>query len=309
MTMPYYASAEQVMRDRSEYARKGISRGRSVAVLTCADGVLLIAENPSSTLHKVGEIYDRIGFAAVGRYSEFESLRVAGVRLADVRGYSYNRRDVTGRVVANAYAQTLGSIFTEQMKPFEVELCVAEVGTSPETDQLYRLTFDGSVVDEPDFVVMGGQADAVSTHLREHFRPGLALREALAVGVAALSAVSSSTQANGGAHSSLPAEQLEVAVLDRERPKRTFRRITGAALRALLGDGQPAVGAPGQAEGIDDDAAHLPSSPAPGTPPGLGDPGAPDTAGGTAPDTAPDTAGGADPDAAGDPAPEPGEPA
>ena len=128
MTMPYYASAEQVMRDRSEYARKGISRGRSVAVLTYADGVLLIAENPSSTLHKIGEIYDRIGFAAVGRYSEFESLRVAGVRLADVRGYSYNRRDVTGRVVANAYAQTLGAIFTEQMKPYEVELCVAEVG-------------------------------------------------------------------------------------------------------------------------------------------------------------------------------------
>ena len=159
MTMPYYASPEQLMRDRSEYARKGISRGRSVAVLTYADGVLFIAENPSSTLHKVGELYDRIGFAAVGRYSEFESLRVAGVRLADVRGYSYNRRDVTGRVIANAYAQTLGEIFTQQTKPFEVELCVAEVGDRPENDQLYRLTFDGSIVDEPDFVVMGGQAD------------------------------------------------------------------------------------------------------------------------------------------------------
>jgi proteasome alpha subunit len=291
MTMPYYASAEQVMRDRSEYARKGISRGRSVAVLTCADGVLLIAENPSSTLHKVGEIYDRIGFAAVGRYSEFESLRVAGVRLADVRGYSYNRRDVTGRVVANAYAQTLGSIFTEQMKPFEVELCVAEVGTTAEADQLYRLTFDGSVVDEPDFVVMGGQAEAVTTHLRENFRSGLPLREALAVGVAALSAVSASTQANGGAHTTLPAEQLEVAVLDRVRPKRTFRRVTGAALRALLADdaAPAAETTPDAAEG--DGAAHLPTSPAPGTPPGLGDPAAPDTAGGTAgdPDAAPGT--------------------
>jgi proteasome alpha subunit len=291
MTMPYYASAEQVMRDRSEYARKGISRGRSVAVLTCADGVLLIAENPSSTLHKVGEIYDRIGFAAVGRYSEFESLRVAGVRLADVRGYSYNRRDVTGRVVANAYAQTLGSIFTEQMKPFEVELCVAEVGTTAEADQLYRLTFDGSVVDEPDFVVMGGQAEAVTTHLRENFRSGLPLREALAVGVAALSAVSASTQANGGAHTTLPAEQLEVAVLDRVRPKRTFRRVTGAALRVLLADdaAPAAEAAPHADEG--EGAAHLPTSPAPGTPPGLGDPAAPDTAGGTAgdPDAAPGT--------------------
>jgi len=289
MTMPYYASAEQVMRDRSEYARKGISRGRSVVVLTYSGGVLLIAENPSSTLHKVGEIYDRIGFAAVGRYSEFESLRVAGVRLADVRGYSYNRRDVTGRVVANAYAQTLGSIFTEQMKPFEVELCVAEVGATSEADQLYRLTFDGSVVDEPDFVVMGGQAEAVSAHLREHFRPGVELREALEVGVAALSAASASTQANGGEHTTLPAEQLEVAVLDRARPKRTFRRITGGALRTLLGPGAPEAPvseAPASVAPATEDtpAPAAPTEPAPGTPPGLGDPGAPDTAGGVDPD-------------------------
>ncbi|GAB3345644.1 proteasome subunit alpha [Modestobacter lapidis] len=279
MTMPYYASAEQVMRDRSEYARKGISRGRSVAVVTYSDGVLFIAENPSSTLHKVGELYDRIGFAAVGRYSEFESLRVAGVRLADVRGYSYNRRDVTGRVIANAYAQTLGAIFTEQMKPYEVELCVAEVGETPEHDQLYRLTFDGSVVDEPDFVVMGGQAEAVSGHLREHFLPGMGLAEALRVGVRALSAVSPATAANGGGHDQLPAEQLEVAVLDRRRPKRAFRRVVGVALRSLLGDESAAAAEDEPAA----EAAHVhaPSTPAPGTPPGLGDPGAVDTAGGT----------------------------
>src|SRR5215212_7775782 len=197
MTMPYYASPEQLMRDRSEYARKGISRGRSVAVVTYADGILFVAENPSSTLHKVAELYDRIGFAAVGRYSEFEGLRVAGVRLADVRGYSYNRRDVTGRVIANAYAQTLAAVFSEQMKPYEVELCVAEVGDSAETDQLYRLTFDGSIVDEADFVVMGGQAEAVSTHLREHFSHGMGLADALMVGVRALSAVSPAVGQNG----------------------------------------------------------------------------------------------------------------
>ncbi|NEK85756.1 proteasome subunit alpha [Blastococcus saxobsidens] len=274
MTMPYYASAEQVMRDRSEYARKGISRGRSVAVLTYADGVLLIAENPSSTLHKIGEIYDRIGFAAVGRYSEFESLRVAGVRLADVRGYSYNRRDVTGRIVANAYAQTLGAIFTEQMKPYEVELCVAEVGETPDRDQLYRLTFDGSVVDEPDFVVMGGQADAVTGHLRENFHAGMGLADALKVGVDALSAVSPATAGSQhGGHARLSAEQLEVAVLDRRRPKRAFRRVVGAALHTLLGDGASTAQTP---EG----PGHTPSHPAPGTPAGLGDPAAPDTAGG-----------------------------
>jgi proteasome alpha subunit len=278
MTMPYYASPEQLMRDRSEYARKGISRGRSVAVVTYADGVLFIAENPSSTLHKVGELYDRIGFAAVGRYSEFESLRVAGVRLADVRGYSYNRRDVTGRVIANAYAQTLGAIFTEQMKPYEVELCVAEVGDAPEQDQLYRLTFDGSVVDEPDFVVMGGQADAVTGHLRENYSPGMGLADALQVGVRALSAVSPATAGGNGGRSQLTAAQLEVAVLDRRRPKRAFRRIVGAALRSLLDGGDGTEPVPSGATAAH---AHAPSLPQPGTPPGLGDPAAPDTVGGT----------------------------
>ena len=280
MTMPYYASPEQVMRDRSEYARKGISRGRSVAVLTYADGVLFIAENPSSTLHKVGEIYDRIGFAAVGRYSEFESLRVAGVRLADVRGYSYNRRDVTGRVIANAYAQTLGAIFTEQMKPYEVELCVAEVGDQPENDQLYRLTFDGSVVDEPDFVVMGGQAEAVTGHLREHFHAGMGLADALQVGVRALSAVSPVTAGAGnGGPTQLTAAQLEVAVLDRRRPKRAFRRVVGAALdtrpRRRRDAAEPRRTARPAAR-----ATRRPSRAR--HPAGLGDPANPDTAGGSA---------------------------
>jgi proteasome alpha subunit len=199
--------------------------------------------------------------------------------MADVRGYSYNRRDVTGRVIANAYAQTLGEVFTQQMKPYEVELCVAEVGDSPEADQLYRLTFDGSIVDEPDFVVMGGQAEAVSGHLREHFLPGMGLADALKVGVRALSAVSPATAANGGGHDQLPAEQLEVAVLDRRRPKRAFRRVVGAALRNLLSD-QPTEVV--EVEPVTEAAhVHAPSAPAPGTPPGLGDPEAIDTAGGS----------------------------
>ena len=229
MSMPFYASAEQIMRDRSEFARKGIARGRSVAVLTYTDGVLFVAENASSALHKVSEIYDRIGFAAVGRYNEFENLRVAGIRLADLRGYSYDRRDVTARALANAYAQTLGAIFTEQQKPYEVEICVAEVGDVAAEDQLYRLSYDGTIADEPDFLVMGGQAEALTAELRQHYAPGLSLAQALAAGVRALGSVGG----NGGPRE-LMANQLEVAVLDRTRPSRKFKRISGAALTALL---------------------------------------------------------------------------
>ncbi|MEP6852738.1 MAG: proteasome subunit alpha [bacterium] len=230
MSMPFYASAEQIMRDRSEYARKGISRGRSVTVLRYTDGILFVAENASSALHKVSEIYDRIGFAAVGKYNEFENLRVAGIRLADMRGYSYDRRDVTARSLANAYAQTLGAIFTEQSKPYEVELCVAEVGATAAEDQIYRLTYDGTIDDEPEFLVMGGQADALTASLRQTYQAGLDLPDAIAVAVAALGSVGGE---NGGART-LVASQLEVAVLDRNRPQRSFRRLVGVALSEVL---------------------------------------------------------------------------
>ncbi|WP_036375675.1 proteasome subunit alpha [Micromonospora sp. ATCC 39149] len=230
MAMQFYASPEQIMRDRSELARKGIARGRSAVVLSYSGGVLFVAENLSSTLHKVSEIYDRIGFAAVGRYNEFENLRRAGVRMADLNGLSYDRRDVTGLALANAYAQTLGAIFTEQSKPFEVEICVAEVGATPEADALYRLTYDGSVNDEPGRMAMGGQAEAISGVLKAQHRPDMSLGEAVRVAVAALGSVGG----EGGAARTIAANQLEVAVLDRRRVGRTFRRITGAALTALL---------------------------------------------------------------------------
>lgn len=231
MTMPLYASPEQLMRERSELARKGIARGRSVVVLKYRGGVLFVAENPSPTLHKVSEIYDRIGFAAVGRYSEFESLRRGGIRHVDLQGYQYDRRDVTARALANVYAQTLSTIFTEQLKPFEVEICVAQVGATSDEDELYRLTYDGSIVmDEPKFVVMGGQTDAINSKLREIFSDDMELPAALNVAVTALRTPTGSGGANGEGQESA----LEVAVLDRERPGRKFRRITGAALDALM---------------------------------------------------------------------------
>ncbi|MFF0175152.1 proteasome subunit alpha [Micromonospora profundi] len=247
MAMQFYASPEQIMRDRSELARKGIARGRSAVVLSYSGGVLFVAENLSSALHKVSEIYDRIGFAAVGRYNEFENLRRAGVRMADLNGLSYDRRDVTGRALANAFAQTLGAIFTEQSKPFEVEICVAEVGATAEEDELYRLTYDGSVNDEPGRMAMGGQAEAITGVLKSQHRPDMSLAEAARVAVQALSAVGG----EGGAARTIAANQLEVAVLDRQRVGRTFRRITGAALTALLDGDVAATDQPAEAGGPD----------------------------------------------------------
>ncbi|MFZ0323609.1 MAG: proteasome subunit alpha [Actinomycetes bacterium] len=228
MSMPFYVSPEQIIKDKADYARKGIARGRSVAVLQYVDGILFVAENPSRALHKVSEIYDRIGFAAVGKYNEFENLRVAGIRLADLRGYAFDRRDVTVRNLANAYAQTLGTIFTETNKPYEVEMVVAEVGDDTSGDQMYRLTFDGSVADEHGYVVMGGSAETISTHLAQHYEADAGLGEALHMAVDALAHDRDETRQLEAAH-------LEVAVLDRTRVQgRKFKRVTGSALDDLL---------------------------------------------------------------------------
>jgi proteasome alpha subunit len=225
MGTPYYVSPEQFMKDKADYARKGIARGRNVLVVSYADGILFVAENPSTALHKVSEIFDRIAFAAVGKYNEFENLRVAGVRFADMRGYAYDRSDVTGRALANAYAQTLGTIFTQEAKPYEVEIVVAEVGETPEGDQMYRLTFDGSVGDERGFVAMGGQAEELTAYLKEHHEPGLTLEAALALAVHAL---------GGQGARALAPESLEVAVLDRTRPRRTFKRLGDPQVAAMM---------------------------------------------------------------------------
>jgi proteasome alpha subunit len=233
--MPFgYVSPEQLMKDRADYARKGIARGRSAVVLSYDDGILFVAENLSRALHKISEIYDRIAFAAVGKYNEFENLRIAGVRLADLRGYSYDRRDVTGRQLANAYAQTLGTIFTQESKPYEVEIVVAEVGETPAEDQIYRLTYDGSVADEQGFAAMGGQAEQITQALSERWREDLPLSEAVRLAVELLG-----RDPVSGEQRRLTPSQLEVAVLERSRPRRKFRRLNGATLARLLGQEAP----------------------------------------------------------------------
>ncbi|MEU8198172.1 proteasome subunit alpha [Microbispora amethystogenes] len=269
MSIPFggYASPEQIMRDRAEYARKGIARGRSVVVMQYADGILFVAPNPSRALHKISEIYDRIGFAAVGRYNEFESLRLAGIRYADINGYTFNRSDVTGRGLANLYAQHLGMIFTESIKSLEVEIVVAEVGDGPEDDQIYRLTFDGSVFDEQGMAVIGGQAEAVAGRLKERYQEGLPLPRALDAALAAL------TEPGGERP---PATQLEVAVLDRAREHRKFLRLTPPRLERILRESQEGGGgAAGETPADDATAEHAPNT-TPAVPPPTAPPIAPE---------------------------------
>ena len=224
MSMPFYVAPEQVMKDRADYARKGIARGRSAVAVLYVDGILIAAENASSTLHKVSEIYDRIAFAGVGKYNEFDQLRIAGVRHADLKGYSYSREDVDARSLANAYAQMLGQIFTHEMKPMEVEILVAEVGGSTAADQVFHILYDGSVVDEDRYSVIGGDAEAIGDRLEAAFQPGLDLQGALRAAVGALA----------GPDRTLTAPELEVAVLSRTNGRRAFRRIDDEELAGLL---------------------------------------------------------------------------
>jgi proteasome alpha subunit len=227
MTMPYYVAPEQVMKDRAEYAQKGIARGRALVGTTFDRGVLIVAENPSSTLHKISEIYDRVAFAGVGRYNEFDQLRVAGVRHADTKGYAYSREDVDARSLANVYAQYLGQVFTHEMKPLEVEILVAELDPTGDAHQLFHIAYDGTVADEQRFTVLGGEADAITQRMGARFHQGWPLNEAMRACVASLS----------GPARALHASDLEVAVLEHGPWRRAFRRIESDEIANLLADG------------------------------------------------------------------------
>jgi len=240
VSMPFYVSPEQSMRDKADYARKGVARSRSSVVVQYSGGILMVTPNMSSVLHKISEIYDRIAFAAVGRYNEYEVLRKAGVTYADLTGYQFDRGDVTARGLANWYAQALGQNFSEPTgKPYEVEIVVAEVGAKPDSDQIYRISWDGSVSDEPGFVAFGGQADQVAAVLKERFSDGMSLTEALTAALAALAAPAAAAgtpAAGNGAQPELTAANLEVAILDRARAHRTFRRLHGPRLEELISE-------------------------------------------------------------------------
>jgi len=224
--MPYVAP-EQMMKDRSDYAHKGIARGRSVMGLEYADGLLFLAENPSTTLHKISEVYDQVAFAGVGKYSEFEEMRIAGIRLADLRGYQYGREDVKARDLANAYSQALSSIFTQQMKPYEIELLVGEVDGDESGSSIYHVLFDGSVSDEQGYVAMGGHAEELTDALKDRYTPGWDLATAVRTAVAILASVPEARE--------VPAEQIEAGVLDRTRThRRKFARLAPEEIEAAL---------------------------------------------------------------------------
>ncbi len=224
MTMPFHVAPEQVMKDRAEYAQKGIARGRSLVATTYDDGILIVAENPSRSLHKVSEIYDRIAFAGVGKYNEFDQLRVAGVRHADTKGFAFSREDVDARSLANLYAQFLGNVFTHEMKPLEVEILVAELGWDGRPDQLYHVAYEGTITDEEGFAVLGGDAGAIAERFGQAHQRSWALRDALRAAVASLA----------GTERELGPDDLEVAVLERGPDRRAFRRILGSELGDLL---------------------------------------------------------------------------
>jgi proteasome alpha subunit len=226
MPLPYYVSPEQMMQDKAEYAKKGIAKGRSIIAMEYADGVLMVADNPSASLYKISEVYDSIAFSGAGKYSEFENLRKAGIRHADLKGYMYSREDVTARSLANAYSQTLGTIFSQELKPLEVEILVAQVGEPGKANELYRISFDGSIIDERGFAAIGGRSEAIQVFLKDRYKgetPSLA--QALSLCLAALESVT---------NQKLPFEGIEIATLDRTREGRKFRRLTPADARQIL---------------------------------------------------------------------------
>ncbi|MGB3411333.1 MAG: proteasome subunit alpha [Microthrixaceae bacterium] len=260
MTAPFYVSPEQMMKDRADYARKGIARGRALVACTFDEGILLCAENPSRMLRKISEIYDRIAFAGVGKYNEFDQLRIAGVRHADLKGFSFSREDVDARSLANQYAQMLGQVFTHEMKPMEVEILVAEVGHQPDGDQLFHILYDGTLIDESDWCVLGGEADAIRTRVESSWVKGGTLQQAIEAAVGALA----------GPDRTLGVDQVEVAILGRHNGRRTFRQIDDEELLTLLPAAYGAATSEAESEAASDTAAQVQTSGEPTIEPSTG---------------------------------------
>ena len=225
MAYPYYVSPEQMMQDKAEYAKKGIAKGRSIMVMEYADGILLVADNPSVSLSKISEVYDNIAFAGAGKYSEFENLRKAGIQHADLKGFVYSREDVTAKSLANAYSQSLGTIFSQEVKPLEVEILVVGVGKTAEANELYRISFDGSIFDEKGFTVIGGRAEAIMGFLKTGYKSDYSLKDTLKLSVEAF---------EGANEQKVNSPTFEAAVLDRKRVGRKFRRLPSTELKQYL---------------------------------------------------------------------------
>lgn len=226
MPLPYYVSPELMMADKAEYAKKGIAKGRSIVVMEYQDGILLLADNQSASLNKISEIYDNIAFAGAGRYSEFETLRKAGIRHADLKGYLYSREDVTAKSLANAYSQSLGTIFSQEAKPLEIEIMVVEVGRESGLNEMYRISFDGSIYDEKGFAAIGGKAEAINIFIKEQYNKGLPdLKESITISKEAIETVTNQKVIPQG---------LEVAILDRRRSGRRFKRVLASEIKEIL---------------------------------------------------------------------------
>jgi proteasome alpha subunit len=228
MSFPYYVSPEQIMQDKAEYAKKGIAKGRSIIAMDYEDGVLMVADNPSA-LSKISEIYDNIAFSGAGKYSEFENLRKAGIRHADLKGYMYSREDVNAKSLVNAYSQTLGTIFSQEVKPLEVEIAVVSLGEQGKENEIYRISFDGNIIDERGVTVIGGRFEAIRSFLKDRYQMNMSIRDALKLCANALENTTGQK---------MEARNLEVAVLDRNRPGRRFRRLTEEEIHGILSSGR-----------------------------------------------------------------------
>jgi len=224
MSGSFYVNPEQLVNDKAQFAQKGIARGKSIVGAIYDNGVLLVGENTSASLNKISEIYDRIAFAGVGKYNEFDRLREGGVRWADNTGYVYSREDVDARALANFYAQHIGDVFSGDFKPLEVEILVAQLGNGVRPTKIYRIAYEGTISDEPHFAVVGGEADEVKRRFAQGDGAIVDLTKTLKNAVVALA----------GPDRTLAAEDLEVGILEDKGSRRTFERLSDNHVRELL---------------------------------------------------------------------------
>jgi proteasome alpha subunit len=234
MPTPYYVSPEQIMQEKEDFARKGIEKAKEVIALEYQDGIVMVAENPLATVFKISEIYDRITLAATGLYPDYEALRVAGIQAAEVKGFTYNREDVTAKWLTNVYSQHIGAIHRQaDAKPLEIELLLCEIREdASSSNRIYHLSFDGTFWEDNRYAVIGGRAEKITANLEDKYTEGLDLNGAVKLAVKVFETLEAEV---GNEHPyEITADTIEAAVLDETRNRRKFRRLLPDELNEIL---------------------------------------------------------------------------
>jgi proteasome alpha subunit len=171
----------EAIQNRREYIRDQLKGGTPVFAVSRPEGVLLLGVGFGQS--KVFEIYDRHGYAALGHPVDIEKLRQTAIEAAHLEGFNRSSHDVTlRRLISFSLSPAIKHSFEHIFSPpFIVESLFAEVGSTPESDVLVRVHYDGNHQYSSNGVLIAHtnlkRAEEASLWLKDSLQPDFSLSQ------------------------------------------------------------------------------------------------------------------------------------